>query len=398
MSITTKANTFTAEETAELYTTAEKAVNIALRARHEKSGLYFLHQLQNAQKNDTRCRNAVDLAEQIDITEQELATLREELAELRKNEQYLNRQAESLKNSEELRREYAIMIHTIRAQAEPKKDHIKRLTSRIADLYDRLNNTYSDRADLVQTAALKLIELETNPAPLTASLLADYGADTEEDLTEEDRAEAQARANFKAVINTVGKAISTIATPDALNSHTTKPQKATEEQVQEWLSIHKGYGEEHKEYVSRKRCRMSDCYRTLELKDTKKMQGFYIVTHYKTTAPYQYIEDYSETDENGENDIAYIKTYNPIVSDYQDLADLEDIISELDLTELDRLILEHYARALRYTGIKEDIIKHISNTAKVSTRTVYRRLDKIKLALTPRAEELHIISKSRKGA
>lgn len=397
--MSTQATTTTTRATTEeMYTIAEKAVFIALRARHEKSGLHFLAELQNAQKQDIKCRQSIDLVNEIDISETELATLQEELAELRKNEQYICRQAESLKNTAELRTAYAMQLRTIKARADLKKDHIKRLSDHISDLYEEFNNSYSDRADLTQTALVKILELEKDPAPITSSILAEYGAENPEELSEEERTEAQARANFKAVINTVGKVISTVATPEALNSHKTKIRKATDEDVQEWLSVHGGHGDKYKEYVSRKRCRMSDCYRTLEYKDTKTMKGFYIVTHYKTVAPYQYIEDYAPTDENGENDIAYMKTYNPIVNDYADIEGIADLCDSANLSDTERVILEYYSRALRFYSTKADIIKYICNCTKLSQATVYRRIEAIKTALTPMAEDKHIIKKSRKGA
>ena len=53
-------------KTATMYEQAEKAVYIALRARHEKSGLKFLAELQNAQKQDKQARTAPQIAEQIE--------------------------------------------------------------------------------------------------------------------------------------------------------------------------------------------------------------------------------------------------------------------------------------------------------------------------------------------
>ena len=50
-----------------MYADAEKAVYIALRARHEKSGLQFLAELQNAQTNDRTARNNAEIAAQNQI-------------------------------------------------------------------------------------------------------------------------------------------------------------------------------------------------------------------------------------------------------------------------------------------------------------------------------------------
>ena len=60
----------------ELYTTAEKAVYICLRARHEKSGLHFLEELQNGQIIDRSCRTAPSIAEQHTQAEKHLEELR----------------------------------------------------------------------------------------------------------------------------------------------------------------------------------------------------------------------------------------------------------------------------------------------------------------------------------
>ena len=389
---TTK-TTKTAEQVAEMYTTADKSTYLALRARHEKSGLRFLEELQNAQKNDQQVRRAPQLIIEAEALEKDLAKLREDYTDLFKTAQYIRRQSENLKNADDFRRECVNTYCTLKEQLQIKKYHIKRLTDRIADLYDKFEDNFSDCADIVQDGIVKLIELETTPAPLTASIIAEYGAEEEDELTDTERADAQSRANFQATTNVCGQSISKVATPDALNRNKTVLAKtqATEEEVNKWIELHGGYGDKFREYAQVKRCRMSECYRTLEYKDNKQKKGFYIATHYKTTALYQYIEDFSATDENGENDIAYLKTYNPLVNSFGDIEELTDFFDTLNLTDVERLILEHYARALRFTDNKAEIIATICNSTKLSRATVYRKLEHIKSELEPRAKELHII-------
>ena len=64
------------EEIKEMYSDAEKAVFIALRARAEKSGLTFLQDLQNAQYPDKTARNATEIVNRIKPLEDELDELK----------------------------------------------------------------------------------------------------------------------------------------------------------------------------------------------------------------------------------------------------------------------------------------------------------------------------------
>ena len=84
----------TIEQVNGLYEQAEKAVFIALRARHEKSGQEFLHELQVTQNRDkiTRDRNA--LCEKLTALEKQLKHKREKLQAIITERNYCNKQLE----------------------------------------------------------------------------------------------------------------------------------------------------------------------------------------------------------------------------------------------------------------------------------------------------------------
>lgn len=369
--------TTTAQE--DIYTTAEKAVYIALKARHEKSGLNFLHELQNAQHTDRTARRGQEYAEQINIAEEELEELRQELAELQADKNTADRNAVNLKNSAELRKAWAVTSQQLEHPIKDHKNRITRLITHISALYEKLATTYTDRADLTQTAVLQILENEKNPAPITSTVLAVYGVDTAEELTESERADAQQRANFRAVINAVGRAVSDIATPEALNRTTTKVQQATAEEVADFIATYGGIGSEYKAPYTTKRARASDCYITIEERHTKTQNGYYKVFHYKTVAPYQYIESYTE-DENGESDAQYLKTYNPFVSNSADLDRLEELYTNANLTDRQRQFLQEFAKRCRYEqdfkACKDYAFSKIGITTESNKTTFFNRLKK----------------------
>lgn len=331
-----KKTTTTTTATADLYAQAERAVYIALKARHEKSGLQFLADLQNSYHTDSTARNATRIAEQIADHESTHDSFR-------KGVDFFTAQSNRLTLSAEERATAHSIAEDLRTKAQTEQ-------KRIADLYDTLNTTYTDRADLVQTALVRLLEVQQDPAPITATVLEKYGAETAEDLTEDERTEAQQTANFRAVINAVGKAISTLTAPDAMNRHTTKSRKATAQEVKKWMQIVGGTGAEYKRAVQAQRASASVCFDTMEYRNGKERNGWYLIRHYVTIAPYQYIEDYAQTDENGENDVQYIKTYNPFVSSSADLDRLEELAERANLTDRQREFLNAFCCRCRFDG------------------------------------------------
>ena len=155
------------EEIKKLYEDAERAVFIALRARAEKSGLKFLQDLQTAQYADKTARNATDIVNRIKPLENQLDELRKKRDELQKTKAMASRQSEKITNSEQIRIEWAKVVEQINKQLEQINNRIKALKLDINTLYDTLNITYSDRADLVQTALVIMLELQQQPAEVT---------------------------------------------------------------------------------------------------------------------------------------------------------------------------------------------------------------------------------------
>lgn len=361
-------NTTTNRTAEELYTEAEKAVFIALRARHEKSGLQFLTDLQNAQSNDRRARNNTAIAEQL----AEAEAMHESH---RNGVDFFTARANRLTLTDIERAIAQSIAEDLRNKAEAERKHI-------ADLYDALDLTLSDRADLTQIAVITILETDRKPAPITDKILSKYKVTAIKDLTDRQREEAQSRANFRAVINAVGRAINTLASPEALNRTTTKAEPISREEAEAFRQRYGAIGDDFKIPVTVKRARASDCYITIEERHTKRQNGFYKVTHYKTTAPYQYIEDYT-TDENGESDAQYIKTYNPFVSNRADLDRLAELTERANLTDRQRAFLEAFASRCRLDGdfksVKAYAFKQIGITTESNQRQFFHRL---KIALT----------------
>ena len=348
-----------------IYTTAEKAVYIALRARHEKSGLQFLADLQNDQTNDRIARNAPEIAGRI-------ADLQADHDSHTAGAAYFDAQAHRI-----------TLHHVERAVAQSLANDLKtkahREQTQLNDLYNALNITFSDCADLVQTACLQILENEQNPAPITPGILASYGADTPEDLTPEDLAQAQNAANFRTVINAVGRAIGDIARPEALNRTTTIKTPATPGEVQNWVALYGDTGKAVKIPQTVKRSRASDCYDTMEYLTTKTAPGWYRIRHYVTVAPYQYIETYTE-DEDGETDPAYLKSYNPFIDSVGALEQIEELYTTAKLTDRQKAFLEAFSRHCRissdFTECKEYAFKTIGITTTTNKTTFFNRLKK----------------------
>ena len=101
-----------------------------------------------------------------------------------------------------------------------------------------------------------------------------------------------------------------------------------------------------------RRARTSDCYDTIEEREPKRGKfrnmgkGLYIVRHWVTTSPYQYIETY----ENGNNNIENVKTYNPFISNFEDLERIRDLMEECNLTYREQIILDAFMNGCRYTS------------------------------------------------
>lgn len=363
-----------------LYEEAEKAVYIAIRARLNKSGLQFLADLQTAQANDRTARNNTIIAEQMSRLEQMHESHR-------KGYEFFNARANRLTLSDIERATAYTLAEDLRSKATAEQQQINAL-------YDGLNKTLSDRADIVQDTALKLWQNDENPIEIADEVIEDYLHRhnlTDEDLTDLIIENIQKAVNFKDGINTAGKSISKLATPDALNRTTTKAEPITAEQVADYILT---YGNEVLNGLQiphqTKRASASQCYITIEERNTKTQKGFYKVTHYKTVAPYQSIEDFSTENEDGETDIAYLKSYNPFVSNYNDIELMEQLTA--DLTDRERKIVFDIAKAYRNHNNFVACRKWAFNQNGIhAERTIRHKWNEIKKQIEPRAKALNII-------
>lgn len=388
--------------TADLYATAEKAVYIALRARHEKSSLQFIEDLQNAQNTDRKARANTEVAEQITAIENELHGTKDldgnitdeglynRLKDLISTQATADRKSKSIKTAEDDRKAWATYGKTLDEQITLLKATINRKNTELNTLYKRLETAYTDRADLTQTAIIQILNNETDPAEITDKVIENYLKKlnktssvfiTQEDLTEEDWDKLQDTANFRAVINAVGRAINRLATPQAMNRTTTKAVKIEDlTEVEDFKKQYGGIGAEYKAPHTTRRASASDCYITIEERHTKTQNGYYKIYHYKTVAPYQYIEDFTTEDEDGETDIAYLKSYNPFVNDLADLDRIEELMQRANLNNRQRDFLKHFTSRCRYDGnfkaVKDYAFTQLGIMTETNRTTFFYRLKK----------------------
>lgn len=373
--------TISRADTKALYEQAEKCVYIALRARHNKTGLQFLTELQNAQSIDKQARNIQEYAEQ----ENEYILLKQFHQDQATE---MGKRANTLKLSQEERADAYKQYLFHKQQADKYRVNIDNLQ----DLFDL---TFSDRADLVQVAIMQILENEQTPPPITDSVLASFGVLDIADLTKKQRKQAQEQANFRAVVNRVGKEISNLAHPDANNRHTTKATPITVNEYRDYLVTYGHFDHEYgltlegvKIPYTKKRTSESECYITIEHRNTKTQKGYYKVIHYKTIAPYRYIESFAD-DNDTETDVAYFKEYKPQVSNFEESQALEEMCNKANLTQTQKIVLEYYLRATRYYDEKADIMRVVASSTKMSSRTIYRIMNDIKQAFEPIAKDLH---------
>ena len=324
------------------------AAAVALRAKHQKSGLQFIADLQNQRAAD---RAAASLTKYAD----EVAPLERKRAELYTIADTLQAHADKLTTPAEEARAAA-------KEAAKARKAAKALTPRIDQLNALFSLTLSDRADIVQAAALEALERISNPAEYTEEDTARAAAQIEK-WTAEAEAEAdsntaaaaaltfiealtpeevaQDTANYKATITAAGRAISAHAAPEALNRYTTKATPASPEDVAAWVKAYGGTGADIKHHTPMKRTRASECWETMEYKTYKhKPSGFYHITHYRTIAPYVSYEAF--TDATGGDQSEVVKNCGINVIETQAAAEaLEATIAAANLTERERLFCRY---------------------------------------------------------
>lgn len=372
-------NYYSDNYTNKLYTDAERAVYIALRARHEKSGLQFLADLQNAQRADSIARNDTHLIEYIHRKEHQHARVKKFYVYHMEQRDYCKTQAQrkTLTTAEVDAWAHKATLHD--TQRAKFGRILNALDNEITNKSNKLFCGFSDRADILQDVVLFLLDFDYyakdsiwNDSPYFTVENFDKWAVENKKRYDDSNAwhEYLQILRFKGACRVAGRAISGLATPDALTRTTTKAHKATANELAEWRRVHgENMGKGYKVPVAVRRARMSDCYDTLEYRDSKTQKGYYIVRHWTTTAPYQYIENYA--DEDGETDIAYLKNYNPFVNNFGDIEVIENLLLVADLTPKEEEILLAFCKYCRYySDFQECRKKAFASCGYTSDRTI----------------------------
>lgn len=344
------------------YDYATLAVSKALRNLYTMSNQQLFLDLENQCKNDETASKGGEYAKQL------TKHTKKHAEHIKAIEQY-NTIIQALKTTAEERATAQFWKKHHQAQARQEQTSIDDLTA-------LLQYTHSDREQLVQEAVAQVWKNTKTPAEITAKILESYGVETAEELTAEELHEAQTRANYKKVLATVKKAVRGLSHPDALNSTRTKIKAISQADALKWIST---FGTNDTENGIQAREYTKSGYITVEHRNTAKYKGWYKVHHYKTAAPYQYIEHYTE-DESGEIDIAYLKTYNPFISTSADIDRIEKLCKRADLTDRERHFLEMFARRCRvsadFKDCKQYAFKMIGISTATNQSTFFNRLKK----------------------
>lgn len=375
-------NTTTTASIDTMMQTAQKAVYLAIRARHRNTPTEFFTDLQNSQTPDNTARGLSTVCDRIHELERERD-------QYRKDSNRMKNYAKRIKITEEDR-------DSALALADIYTAHADTLSEEIEGLYTRLDTTYTDREDLVQEALYKLLELEQNPSEITDSIIDRYTDEHGEELTAEDWEELQNIANFRAVTSYVGRCISNLSTPDAMNRHTTKKTRATAQEVIDWVNLYGDTGDTVRVPNPIKRTRASECYDTMEYKEYKDSTktGWYRIRHWVTVAPYSYIETYADHDTDTEQTavdnlgeiVGYSKSYNPFITDTGTAEQWEHIMSTANLTDRERTWLEHFFRKSRFTDYDECKQYAFSQIGITKTTNQTTFMNRLKNRLNPKTK------------
>lgn len=366
LNITTTA---TAEE---LYTAAEIACSIALRTLHSNTGLQMYLDLIRAYHNDRTARAAADVQNTITTAEE----LRNECRRMARAAAQI---AERLTITEEERAAAEEEAAAWQSMANGYADEATDTETAVKGV------TFSDRADMTQAAALAIVQTWTQPAEVTEERTAAYAAaigKEVDELTEEEAADLQTAANFRAAINAARMESTRLAHPDAMNSTNTKLTPQTEAQAKEWADTFGGTGPEYRRAANRKNTKATDCYETMEYKDGKRVKGWFLVKHYKTIRPY---DSYEAAQEASGNE----PTADTLADTEAAVQMLTAIVSRANLTAAERFALAAYS----IDTIEDPTEEIVKIAAEVTRAAEAARID----YLTTRAAKIAKLDQSRQG-
>ena len=317
--------TTTAEE---LQNIAHAAAHIAIRARHQASGLKFLDQLNRMQYADRRRENITDTAAQALQARADHATHRaaaEEYQRIADRVTTPTMQAEAA----------AIMARFEREAAAEAIDTARSL-ERIIE-----TTSHSDRADISQAAALAWIEFTV-----------------EHTAAEYDTAEEYTQAAFAAACKAAGRAIGAVAAAAGLTATRTKVERITEADAER---IRNQYPNTDRiPFAVREG--MAAGYTTIEYRNTPRFPaGWYAVKHYITTAPCISYETFA----TGEEAATRYTTNGGInaIADEGDSERINALFDKIGLSERERLLCRYMAdNTAAAAGIKA-VGEHMRKTA-----------------------------------
>lgn len=317
---TTTAATYEAIKAA--YTQYEKDTAAVLANLDRTSPAPLIRQLQNSRRADEVARANPATAESIDEAESRHAEAREAIDEV-------DRISHRLTAAEAERIAAAQEGQTLRAEADEARHTA-------ADLAKVIARTLSDRADLVQTAALADLEEPTETERAAALRRAEERG---EELTAE---EIEERAKQRHRRNSIARYVRAQRGGNALNGMHTDTTPATAAEVNAWRAAGKPIAEDYKEPT--KGGTISLVWR--EATKTRPA-GFYFVRRRYTVNQWTSIE---ALDEAG-NPSGYIRTQNTLAADLDALERLEALAGAADLTAREREYLAAFCgKAARQAG------------------------------------------------
>lgn len=217
------------------------------------------------------------------------------------------------------------------------KAQITALNAQIDDLHNKLSATLPDLADLAQSAMIQQWLNSLQPADIPQTVLAVYGVDTADDLSDDDRAEAQQRANHRATKQAINRTIAGLASPQPITQDSKHRQPITAEEAHAFIST---YGEGARVYIQSKGNRLTDRFDTVEY--NQKAKQWERVSHYKAPVNYSYFTIYEDDEGNTTTSIDLIKSYNPFVNDLQEIIDLQTLLYKANCTANEFVFVEAY--------------------------------------------------------
>lgn len=319
----TTTNTAAAHEAARV---GHLGAHLALRARHQSSGLQLMLDLDRAQGRDHQREDLPRIAAEALTARAEHIQHRAAAEELDKIAKRISTPAEQAAVAEEAAAEH-------RSAAARALDHAQRLEAVIS------STSHSDRADISQAAALAY----------------------------------WTTGNFTLACSAAGKAIATIAAAQGCTATRTKVMPISADEAAQELAAHpntSSYNSATGEYLETP-CKVpfnvkggnatTQGFYTIEHRESKRYPAaWYRVNHYYTAAPYISYEVFAS-----DEDAPQLATNGGIniITDEADALDLETLFTRANLSERERLVLRYMMdNTAAAAGIKA-VAEHQQQTA-----------------------------------